>query len=439
MKFEIKMDQEVINLAKVFQKYGAKLYVVGGYVRNALLGFCETDIDICSCLKPEEVFSLLRNTQYSCKLVNETLGTVHIYTQNGEEFYEHTTFRTEEYKQGGVHSPSQVRFVSDIKVDAMRRDFSANALYYDILAQEVIDYVGGINDVRQHILRTVDKPYAVFKDDGLRILRLVRIASELNFGIDAMTFDTAHNMISQLGDISQERFNKEMVSIMFADYKYSAVHNPMAYIQGMEWLNKLGAWCYVLGKFYDNLADEQKIKINQIKWNMLRQAIPTLRMSAFVCDIVDHLNLEITPALVKQILGIDGVMLNKKECEKQYNVLNAYYQIKNNKHKTENERRVFLQQNYIYLNEVFGLCKIAGVGMEMLKLFELMKIDKVPFTLKDLEIKGQDLMENYPELPKRVYSQVLHQLLYECASMPELNRNGKLLFIVPDVFIKINK
>ena len=126
-------------------------------------------------------------------------------------------------------------------------------------------------------------------------------------------------------------------------------------------------------------------------------------------------------------------MLNKKEVTRQLSIILNFMQIRLNKVNSEKKCRLFIQSNYSYLNELLGLCKIAGIGENLFKVVEIMKIDKTPFSLKELDINGNDLIEYYPELPKELYSKVLNGLLNMCAIMPELNKKEALLFTVPDI------
>src|SRR5574344_1102136 len=141
----------LLKLARLFKKKG-ELYIVGGYVRNALLGIYETDIDLASKLTNEEIKELLFGTKYEIKETSKKLGTLIISL--GEEKWEHATFRKETYAEGGEHTPISVEFIDDIKEDAKRRDFTVNAIYYNILKDEFIDFYTGIKDVKKHILRT---------------------------------------------------------------------------------------------------------------------------------------------------------------------------------------------------------------------------------------------------------------------------------------------
>lgn len=436
---DLVVDKNLINLAQIFSKNGHTLYIVGGFVRNALMGFCETDIDICSSATLEQVESMLRGTEYRCVLVNPALGTLHIFDSQKTVEYEHTTFRAEVYNAGGEHSPSEVRFVDDIRLDASRRDFSANALYYDILTHEIRDFYDGIECIKHHVLKTVETPERVFSRDGLRILRMARIASELDFEIDRDTLVVASQMVSQLGFISQERFNKEIVSMIFADNKYQSIVNFGMQSRGVRILGEIDAWRYVLTDFWQSLDTTRQQKMNAIEWELLSIAPPALRIACFVIDMLNSIDLEPTEECVTQILGVKGVILNKKEVARQYEIIKAYFAVKGGTLGTDKLVRLFLQANSEYNRELFGLLKLSGLGQNIIKTYSLMLEDKVPFSLKELAVNGNDLRENFADIPPRYYSQILAFLLNLCAVMPEMNDKEKLLDSVWGVYSKIAK
>ncbi len=437
MKKNIEVEESLVQLAKIFAKHNKTLYIVGGYVRNALLGFCETDIDICSSATPDEVSNILANTEFNCNLINSKLGTLHILSLDKNIEYEHTTFRAEQYDNGGMHSPNEVCFVQDIKQDASRRDFSVNALYYDILAGEILDFYDGIECIRHHLLDTVETPEYVFNRDGLRILRMARIASELDFEIDDDTFKTAQKLVSRLADISQERFNKEIVAMLFADNKYRAIANFGMQSRGVKILCELKAWQYVLTDFWNTLSIEQRQKMDTISWDLLEISPPASRISCFVIDILTALGLEPSLENIDLILGVRGVMLNKHEVAKQSKLIQAFFKIKHNTLTTDKLIRLFLQANNEWHTELFGLIKLAGIGASVIKTYDLMKLDNTPMNLRELAINGNDINEYYPEIEHKLYSQLLATLLSYCAILPEMNDREKLLDEVYNIYSRI--
>ena len=256
-KLELNISDNLIKLAKAIQSYGGTLYIVGGYVRNAYLNLANTDLDICGDLKYDTVLEIAQSLGYDAHIVNKKLGTVLIKV-NDEE-YEYTTFRKENYSKGGMHSPDDVEFVSDIKLDASRRDFTANCLYFNILSKEVIDVYGGINDINNHVLRCIKTPEEVFESDGLRILRLIRIASELGFAIDKQTKKSAKEYAYQLRDITAERVLKELKKIVVSDFKYDSTKLSENFLDNFNYIN---IFQYILNSNFANFQIGKRYRTN---------------------------------------------------------------------------------------------------------------------------------------------------------------------------------
>ncbi|MGV2686106.1 polynucleotide adenylyltransferase, partial [Clostridium perfringens] len=159
-----------------FYRNNFKAVMVGGCVRDSLLGISPKDYDITTSAKPDTTLSLFEKTIPT----GLKHGTVTVIISNNQ--YEVTTFRTE-----GTYldnrRPSSVEFVSDIKEDLSRRDFTINALAYN-KSIGLIDYFGGIDDINNKIIRCVGNPDERFKEDSLRMLRAIRFSCQLDFNID---------------------------------------------------------------------------------------------------------------------------------------------------------------------------------------------------------------------------------------------------------------
>ena len=231
----MELSNNLIKLSNVCNDKNGKIYVVGGAVRNSIMGLPYDDIDICGTFTPDEIMELATTCGFRSQVVNAKLGTVLITTDN--EQYEYTTFRSENYVKG--HSPSSVDFVNDIKVDAARRDFTINALYYDIYTGNVLDFYNGRTDIANKVIKTIETPDFVFASDGLRLLRLIRFASELDFKIDKPTLKQAKANIYMLNDISAERKLKELRMILFSDFRYGKTNKCI------EYFNKLNVYPYL--------------------------------------------------------------------------------------------------------------------------------------------------------------------------------------------------
>ena len=125
------------GFAALVKNEGATLYAVGGTVRNALIGLPSTDTDICSSLRPDKIIEICRRNGLRVIPKGLSFGTVEI--RWGSERFEHTTFRSDHYSSGGVHRPTSIEFSDTVEEDAVRRDFSINAIYVDILSGEILD------------------------------------------------------------------------------------------------------------------------------------------------------------------------------------------------------------------------------------------------------------------------------------------------------------
>ncbi len=181
---------------------GYEAYIVGGCVRDSLLGLSASDYDITTSAKPQDVINLFERTIPT----GLKHGTVTVLVEN--EPVEVTTFRTEGDYFDNRH-PQNVEFVSDLKEDLSRRDFTVNALAFNEKSG-VIDLFCGIVDLNNKILRAVGNPEKRFKEDALRILRLFRFASQLDFTIEENTLSAAIKLQKGLENISRERILSEL-------------------------------------------------------------------------------------------------------------------------------------------------------------------------------------------------------------------------------------
>ena len=202
-------NKELIKLAKLFSKNGATLYVVGGFVRDEVNGDHNDDIDITSCLSPIEIKEFC-GRKFKITDVSKKLGTILIEGKNLRA--EYTPFRSEKYDSKFAHSPSEINFEKDLAKDAYRRDFTINAMYKNILTGEVIDIYSGKNDVKKKLIKQIHAQ--VFDVDPLRILRMVRFASVLNFEIEKKTFEDAKKNAYKIAGLSKERLSAELKKII---------------------------------------------------------------------------------------------------------------------------------------------------------------------------------------------------------------------------------
>ena len=182
---------------------GHRALYAGGCVRDLVLGIEPKDYDIATDARPEEVEALFERTLS----VGRAFGV--IIVMMGEHLYEVATFRREAGYDDLRH-PSEVTF-SDEEEDVKRRDFTINGLLYDPLTEEVIDYVGGRDDLMAGVVRAIGDPEARFREDALRLMRAVRFASRFVFEIEPATFAAIRAHAHLIKEISIERVREELV------------------------------------------------------------------------------------------------------------------------------------------------------------------------------------------------------------------------------------
>lgn len=188
---------------------GYKAYLAGGCVRDALLSRPFKDIDIVTEARPEQVEQLFAGLTIP---VGKKFGIIIVHDAGSQ--IEVATFRKDgEYEDG--RRPENIKF-SDEKEDALRRDFTINALFYDPIKFQIIDYVGGIADLSNKTIKTVGDAETRFREDYLRVLRLFRFAETLNFQMDLKTFQSAQNHLKDLDKVSSERKREELLKSFYA-------------------------------------------------------------------------------------------------------------------------------------------------------------------------------------------------------------------------------
>ncbi len=193
---------------------GYAAYLVGGSVRDLLLGLKPKDFDIATDAHPEQVKSLFRN----CLLIGRRFRLAHI--RFGREIVEVATFRASQDVEHIDHVKSEHGLIIRDNVygtmpeDALRRDFSVNALYYNIADFSVIDYCDGMNDLQHKVLRLIGDPLQRYQEDPVRLLRAVRLAGKLDFIIDSQTATPIASLAHLLKHISPARLYDETIKIL---------------------------------------------------------------------------------------------------------------------------------------------------------------------------------------------------------------------------------
>lgn len=204
VKFDIPIPFDIQEIQNVFKKNGFKLYVVGGAVRDALLGKTPKDYDLATDAVPDKVEEMMAKANFKTLPTGKAFGVINVFTDQGE--YEVATFRED---LSGGRRPDGVSF-TNIEGDVKRRDLTINALFYDIDTKEIVDLVGGVNDLKNGIVRTVGAAEDRFGEDRLRILRAIRFAGRFGSQLDPET-DAALKKDASLKGISGERIRDEFL------------------------------------------------------------------------------------------------------------------------------------------------------------------------------------------------------------------------------------
>ena len=395
---KIVVPEKLKILSSLFTLNGTPLYIVGGYVRNAILEIYNTDIDLASALKSGDVQKLLEGTQFLVREQSKKMGTVKIFTLDKSFECEYTPFRSDEYAVGGAHKPISVSFNADIYADAKRRDFTCNALYYDIYKDKILDFYNGEKHTREKLLKVIHDD--VFLSDGLRLLRLIRQSAELNFKIDTHTFELATSSISQLKDISKDRIRVELEYMLIADQKYGAGN----YILGFQNLLKLGALKYITGT-------------DTIKFKLLNHAEPISRLPALLIDM------GIKSENANDILGINGLKFSSRIIGQTELVLRGYYEL-TSRVKSAIDTRLLIQK----YNSIYKILVGLNYKSKQLEMsYNYMKAKKIPLALSSLAINGLEVIRGFPDLSVSKIGLVLNNLLAYTATSGNLNTKNILI------------
>ncbi|MBX7232173.1 MAG: CCA tRNA nucleotidyltransferase [Bdellovibrionales bacterium] len=196
---------DVVQIIESLENHGYQAVLAGGCVRDALLGLSFHDFDIATSALPSAVEKIFPRTV----AVGKNFGVIKVVM--GTRSLDVATFRRDGFYADGRH-PNTIQF-SSLQEDALRRDFTVNALFYSLKEDKVIDFVGGEHDIKNKILRAVGDPFLRFKEDHLRLLRALRFALKLNFSVDQETWQALRVLGSTISTVSKERLTEELEKI----------------------------------------------------------------------------------------------------------------------------------------------------------------------------------------------------------------------------------
>ena len=395
------MNAELKRLAKLFPPE-RPLYAVGGCVRDEILGREVFDIDLTSACLQEEAEKYAKAAGMRVLLGSKRLGTVMI---KGEKSYEYTPFRVDSYPAGsGVHKPASVRFTEDIEEDARRRDFTVNALYYDILRGDTLDLLGGKADLDARLLRAVDEPRRVLGEDGLRIMRLYRFVAVLGFSAEEKTAAAAREMSGLLGDIAPERIRVELDKLLAGEHA----------AEGLRGLIGCGAMRVIMPEFCENIGVKQDpaFHMYDVDEHILRTveyAPPRLRLAALLHDIGKgrcvreegnmYRHAQVSAQMAEEIMT--RLRYSKEQTRRTVRLVAAHMTDMRGDMR-ESKLRRFVAKNADIIDDLTELIIAdarAACGnadrekcLRIARLRDKMQKEGVPFGVGELAINGNDVM-----------------------------------------------
>lgn len=210
MRLTLDVPVQVKEVLEKFKKAGFEIYVVGGVVRDAILGKPLYDWDFSTNATPDQILGLFPDGFYDNKF-----GTVGIKNE-GDRPYEITTFRTEVGYSDKRH-PDKVSWGNSLQEDLLRRDFTINSLALNNKF-EIIDLFNGLEDLKNKLIRAVGDPNDRFSEDALRMMRAVRIAAQLGFTIEPSTLQSIQANAGKIGQVSAERIKDELFKLIASEY-----------------------------------------------------------------------------------------------------------------------------------------------------------------------------------------------------------------------------
>ena len=371
----LKIPEKIKFVLRTLTQNGYEAYIVGGCVRDSLLGITPSDYDVTTSAKPEEILGLFDKTVPT----GLKHGTVTVIIEN--EPIEVTTFRTEgEYKD--FRHPQNVEFVTDLREDLSRRDFTVNAVAYNETVG-LVDLFGGLSDLENKILRSVGDSDKRFKEDALRILRLFRFASQLEFTPEEKTLKSALKLQNGLKNISKERIFSEIVKAV--NGKNPKAILPLINSGGLEFLG-------ICKTPEFTTIDDSDLRLFVFLNTSSENPIEVLKTLKAPNRQIDFAN---------KLLKLQSIEMENKEDIKNALFLTDFNAV----------------NSFLQLQEDEGKLKL---------LAEIIK-NKEPYLISHLSISGEDLKEL--GFKGKEIGEMLERIRQEVVKSPEKNRKETLMML----------
>jgi len=439
----IKLPNEALAIINAVQKHGFEAYAVGGSVRDILMGRSTHGWDYTTNAIPEEILRMFPDSFY-----DNQFGTVGIKIRDKDEIvldvFEITTYRSEQGYTDNRH-PDKIKWGKTLKEDLSRRDFTINSIAYD--GKTFVDPYDGQKDLKEKIIRTVGVPSDRFAEDALRMMRAVRIASELGFMIDPDTVAAIKTNAALLKNISMERIRDELFRILASPFASD----------GILLLKNTGLLTYIVPELEPAFSVEQKSPNRHHIYDVGTHSVmalkhcpspdPVVRLATLLHDIgkiktyhkdesgqITFYNHEVVSTKIAREIAF-RLKLSKKQIEKVVTLI-RWHQFSVDERQTDTALRRFVRHvGKENLDDMLALRigdRLGGGATESswrLELFKkrLIEVQKQPFTVADLKIDGFDVMKEYNCKPGPVIGKALNALFAEVETNALLNEKEALL------------
>jgi len=438
------LPEEVKQIMAKFAKANFEIYIVGGAVRDLLMGKIVYDWDFTTNATPEEILKLYPDAFY-----DNAYGTVGLAQSDSDDDnarpFEITTYRTE-YGYSDNRRPDKISWGKTLREDLERRDFTINAFAYD--GEKLIDLYDGQKDLDKKILRAVGDPSARFNEDALRMMRAVRIAGELKFEIEKQTFLAIQQNSKLINNIAKERIKDELFKILKSNNPYAGIFH----------LKESGLMQEILPEMMKCFGVEQKSPSRHHIYDVgthLLMALkecktndPVTRFATLIHDIgkpqtyrklptgvITFYNHEMVSTRIAENIA-DRLKFSSKEKDKFVKLV-RFHQFTVDEHQTDSAiRRFIINVGLEYVEDMLALRvadRLGGGASETSWRLEdfkkrLIEVQKQPFTIKDLKINGKDVMEKLNLKPGPKVGEVLEKLFNEVVEK-KIKNEKKSLFI----------
>lgn len=435
------------DFINTFNKNGFECFLIGGCVRDLILGYEIYDYDFATNARPEQVMKLFR------RVIPTGIkhGTVTVIVKGMN--FEVTTFRSDGMYLDG-RRPEKIHYAESLDEDVMRRDFTINGMAYDLQNDKVIDHVGGIEDLKNGVIRTIGDPVERFSEDGLRAFRACRFAAKLGFVIEDKTFEAINKTLEVSALVSAERVREELMKLLTSG-------RPSTGLECMRRSGLLKLWLPELNSCYE--IDQNKFHVHDIYYHSLYSCDavppekPLIRLAALLHDIgkvstkrigddgdYTFYNHEVIGArIVKKILK--RLKFSNTEMEIIDNlVINHMFHYTDDW--SDGAIRRFMRKvgvenipDLFILREAdrIGNGSRSGLPEPIMKLQA--RIDRIieaenAITVRDLDINGNILMDKFKLKPGPIIGRLLHELLEIVLDHPDMNTDEILLEKASEIY-----